>query len=75
MMDDCRRSRTQELEQLRAELAKASQLLDELERRRDARQQSKKTADVVFGSQIYPSEAETRFAACVSHGLAKLSSK
>jgi len=73
-MDDYRRSRVQELEELRIELAKAGRLLDELERRRNAREQ-KKATNLIFGREIYPNDAETRFAACVSQGLAKLTSK
>jgi len=73
-MANNQRSRTQELEELRVQLARAARLLDELERRGAARKETKTTADQIFESQVYPSEPETRFAACVSHGLAKLSS-
>jgi hypothetical protein len=65
----------QELERLRIELANAASLLDELERRRKTREQQPAAADLLINSDIYPKEAETRFAACVSQGLAKLSSK
>jgi len=73
-MDDRRRSRIQELERLRGELAQVGRLIDELERRQIARDQ-KKTADPIFDAEVYSNDAETRFAACISHGLAKLNSK
>lgn len=74
-MDDQRQSRIQELERLRIELANAAILLEELERRRRARLQQITEADAYFESEIYSKDAEMRFAACVSHGLAKLSPK
>jgi hypothetical protein len=72
-MDDYRHSRLQQLERLRVELAAASRLLDELERRDQAPDQ--KTIESISGPEIYPTEGETRFAACVSHGLAKLGAR
>ena len=73
-MGNGRGSRAMELQQLRVDLAKAARLLDELERRQKSRGQAK-AADLIFGNKIYPGAAETRFAACVSYGLSKLSSK
>jgi hypothetical protein len=70
-MVDHRQSRIQELERLRAELVQAGQLLDELERRHQAQRPKKASADRAL--EIDPIDTETRFAACVSHALAKLS--
>lgn len=71
-MDDGKRSRIQELERMRAELARAGQLLDELERRGKAREQRSDLPAPFVGDAIESSDPETRFAACVSSGLAKL---
>jgi hypothetical protein len=73
-MDNYRRIHIQELERLRIELAKAGQLLDELERRQGAKEQKKTAADLIVNGEINPNDPETRFAAYVSRGLAKRSS-
>jgi hypothetical protein len=73
-MDVFKGSRAQELEQLRVDLVRAARLLDELEWRQTARAQAR-AADLIFETAVYPSEAETRFAACVSYGLSKSNSK
>lgn len=75
-MDGNRRSRSRELERLRVELAAAGRLLDEIERRSRAQKRKMNLAAAqTLRSEIDPNDTETRFAACVSHGLAKLSSK
>lgn len=76
-MDDNRRFRAQELERLRVELAKAGRLLDELERRSKARERNTNfvAAPSVSFNEVDSSAPETRFAACVSRGLARLNSK
>ena len=74
-MGNSQHSRARELEKLRADLIKAARLLDELERRCEARVQTENPADLIPGSEIYPREAETRFAVCISSGIAKLKAK
>ena len=66
-MDKFRRTRAEELERLRGELARVGQLLNELEQRRLARRGA-----WTGGSLCSNTDSETRFASCVSRGLAKL---
>jgi len=65
--DACR----QELEELKLQLVKASQLLDEIEKRSSARGlKSNTTSDGRL--ELASENAETRFAACVAFGMSKL---
>jgi hypothetical protein len=74
-MGGFRGSRRQQLAQLQLELTRASQRLDEIERRSLRRSVEVVDAPAIDGSSKSSFEnAETRFAACVAFGMSKIRS-
>ncbi len=71
-MASSRRSRSEELEQLRSELVRASALLDELERRHALSALGEKRSRQPPEAAKPVVDPQMRFAACVSEGLLKL---
>ncbi len=71
-MANSRHSRSEELEQLRGELVRASALLDELERRHALCARGKKRSRQRSDTSKPAIDGQMRFATCVSEGLLKL---
>jgi hypothetical protein len=70
-MDSRRDTRRQELAELQLQLACASRLLDDIEKRSALRTQNRKAA--IDGTlELISENAETRFAACVAFGMSKI---
>lgn len=74
IMGSFRRARSQQLAQLRLQLADAGRLLDEIEKRSLHKRESTASKLVAIDqlSNLTAENTETRFAACVAFGLAKI---
>jgi hypothetical protein len=71
-MDTRQDARRQGLAELQLQLANASRLLDEIEKRSLARRPIRDSSSDGAPVLTIPENAETRFAACVALGMAKL---
>jgi hypothetical protein len=70
-MDSRGDARREELAELQLQLANASRLLDEIEKRSLARRQNR-NAPIDGTVELISENAEGRFAACVAFGMSKI---